>query len=235
MSMLELERVSKHYRDGNRERTALREVSLCVRGGELVGVWGLRRSGRTTLLRIAAGIEKPDGGEVRFDGRPLSSRGPSALGHGIGYVQKTLRSGEEQAVLGQVASVLLARGSRPADARERARAALQSVGGEHCTALRVSELSGGEALRVALARTLCLSPALVVIDEPVATVTLGERDEILALLRRLAASGVAVLASVSEPTELAGAHRALTLSDGELRGQSEPELAPVVALRASGV
>jgi ABC-type sugar transport system ATPase subunit len=74
-----------------------------------------------------------------------------------------------------------------------------------------------------------------VIDEPVATVTLSERDEILALLRRLAASGIAVLASVSEPTELAGAHRALTLSDGELRGQSEPELAPVVALRRSGV
>jgi ABC-type multidrug transport system ATPase subunit len=235
MSMLELERVSKHYRDGNRERTALRDVSLCVRAGELVGVWGLRRSGRTTLLRVAAGIETPDGGEVRFNGRPLSSRGATALGHGIGYVQKTLRSGEEQAVLEQVASVLLARGAPPAHARERARTALRSVDGEHCTALRVSELSGGEALRVALARTLCLSPALVVIDEPVATVTLGERDEVLALLRRLAASGVAVLVSVSEPTELAGAHRALTLSDGELRGQSEPELAPLVALRRSGV
>lgn len=233
--MLELARVSKHYREGNRERTVLRDVSLSVRAGELIGIWGLRRSGRTTLLRIAAGIETPDGGEVCFDGRRLGSRGPSALGHGIGYVQKTPRSGEEQAVLEQVASVLLARGARLAEAREQARAALQSVGGEHCTVARMSELSGAEALRVALARTLCLSPAVVVIDEPVATVTLGERDEILALLRRLAANGIAVLASVSEPTELAGAHRALTLSDGELHGQSEPELAPVVALRRSGV
>jgi len=233
--MLELERISKHYRDGDRERTALRDVSLSVRAGELVAFWGLRRSGRSTLLRIAAGIETPDSGEVRFDGSPVRARGATALGHGIGYVQKTLRSGEEQAVLEQVASVLLARGARLTDARVRARAALESVGGEHCTELRVSELSGGEALRVALARTLCLSPALVVIDEPAATVTLGERDEILELLRRLTASGVAVLASVSEPTELAGAHRALTLSDGEMRGQSEPELAPVVALRRSGV
>jgi len=68
MSLLALEGVGKRYRDGARERIALREVSLALEAGELAAVWGLRRSGRSTLLRVAAGIEQPDEGVVRFDG-----------------------------------------------------------------------------------------------------------------------------------------------------------------------
>jgi putative ABC transport system ATP-binding protein len=134
-------------------------------------------------------------------------------------------------VLEQVAVPLLARGVGVEHARERARHALARTGAERCTAMRVDELGAGETVRVALARTLALSPALVVADEPVATVELGERDAILALLRELAAEGVAVLASTGEPGELAGANRALTLSDGTLRGPNAPALAPVVELR----
>jgi ABC-type lipoprotein export system ATPase subunit len=229
--VLELENISKRDREAQRERVVLRDVTLEVREAELVAVWGTRRSGRTTLLRIAAGIETPDDGEVRFRGRRVAGRTGAALGQGIGYVQKSLRASEEQAVLEQVAAVTLARGARVAQAREQARLALRRVEAEHCAAMRVSELTGGEALRVALARALCPSPSLLVIDEPTTTVRLGERDETLALLGRLAADGVAILASVTEPDELAGAHRALTLSDGQLRGRSSPSLAPVVALR----
>jgi ABC-type sugar transport system ATPase subunit len=233
--VLELENISKRYREAQRERVVLRDVTLEVREAELVAVWGTRRSGRTTLLRIAAGIETPDDGEVRFCGRRVAGQAGAALGQGIGYVQKSLRGSEEQAVLEQVAAVALARGARVAQAREQARIALRRVEAEHCAAMRISELTGGETLRVALARALCPSPSLLVIDEPTTTARLGERDEILALLGRLAADGVAILASVSEPDELAGAHRALTLSDGQLRGRSSPSLAPVVALRRSSM
>lgn len=233
--MLELENVSKRYREARRERVVLRDVTLEVRPAELVAVWGLRRSGRTTLLRVAAGVESPDGGEVRFQGRRVTGAGGGVLGGGIGYVHKTLRGNEEQAVLEQVAAIALARGAGFAHARQQARAALQRAGAEHCAAMRINELSGGEALRVALARALCPSPTLLVVDEPTATVRLGERDEILTLLGRLSADGLAVLATVSEPDELAGAHRALTLSDGELRGRVSPSLAPVVALRRSSM
>jgi ABC-type sugar transport system ATPase subunit len=229
--MLELANISKRYREAQRERVVLRNVSLEVREAELVAIWGTRRSGRSTLLRIAAGIEAPDDGEVRFRARNVAGHSGAALGRGIGYVQKRLRGSEEQAVLEQVAAVALARGSGVAQAREQARVALARVEAAHCSAMRVNELAGGEALRIALARALCASPALLVVDEPTATARLGERDEILALLGRLAADGLAILASVSEPDELASAHRALTLSDGELRGRSSPSLAPVVALR----
>ena len=73
-------------------------------------------------------------------------------------------------------------------------------------------------MRVALARALALEPSLLVIDEPTRGVDLLERDAILALLRSLADEGIAVLISTGEATALAGADRALSLADGELRG-----------------
>jgi ABC-type lipoprotein export system ATPase subunit len=231
MSLLAVEHVSKRYREGQRERIVLDDVCLEVRAGELVVLYGTRRSGRTTLLRIAAGIETPDSGSVRFEGREVTQRREAVLGEGVGYVRKALRASEEQGVLEQVAAPLLAHGAPLGQAREKARRALARAGAERCGAAAVSELSAGESVRVCLARALVLAPALVVVDEPAAAVELSERDGVLAQLRTLAGEGTAVIASTGEPTELAGAHRALTLSDGRLRGPSTPELAPVVALR----
>ena len=235
MSLLELERVGLRARDGQRERVVLGEVTLGVGSAETVGVWGARRSGRTSLLRVAAGIQAPDSGTVRFEGRDLADARYGALGQGIGYVTTTLRGGEEQRVIEQVAAGLLARGVAVDEARGRARDALASAGARECAARRVCELAGGEVLRVAIARALALSPALILVDEPTAGVGLGEREGILALFRSLAGQGTAVLAALSEPDELAGFHRALTLTDGELRGRGSPELAPVVALRRRSV
>jgi putative ABC transport system ATP-binding protein len=233
MTLLALEHVGKRYRDGRRERIVLEDVNLQVGAGELVVVYGERRSGRSTLLRIAAGLEQPDSGRVLFDGIQLGRRA-SVLGSGIGYVSKNLRASEEQGVTEQVMAPLLARGHPLDRARELARSALARAGAGACAASATAELSAGEQVRVALARTLSLSPALVVVDEPAGTVELSERDGVLAALRTLARNGTAVLASSGEPSELAGADRGLTLSDGRLRGGSEPRLAAVLPLRRSG-
>lgn len=233
MSLLALTGVGKRYGEGARERVVLRDVSLELERGELAAVWGMRRSGRSTLLRVAAGIEAPDAGVVCFEGRDLAHDGESALGAGIGYCQKTSRSAEGQTVLDEAMVGLLARGVAPAAARARARAALERTGSDGCASLRLGELDGGEAIRVALARTLALRPRLLVVDEPVKGVDLLERDEILLLLHSLAADGIGVLVSVGDSTELSGADRTFALGDGELRAGPTPELAPVVALRRS--
>jgi putative ABC transport system ATP-binding protein len=231
MSLLALENVTKRYRERQREHIVLNEVSVEVHLGELVAVWGTRRSGRSTLLRVATGIEKPDGGRVLFNGENLAGISEKALGEGIGYVRKALHGSEDEDVLEQIAAPLRARGVGGEQACERARGALARVDAQACAAAKVSELGAGETVRVALARTLALSPALIVIDDPVGTVELRERDGILALLRSLTGDGLAVLMSTGEPDEMAGAHRALTLGEGELRGPRTPELAPVLALR----
>jgi ABC-type multidrug transport system ATPase subunit len=231
MSLLELEAVSKRYGGPARERRMLSEVTLELEAGELVVVWGLKGSGRSTLLRVAAGIEAPDSGTVRFEGRDLAEHGEDLLGGGVGYCERTFRHAEGEGVLEQVAVGLLARGVAPRDARARARRSLARVGAQEAVGQRLATLDEGEGVRVAIARTLALEPALLVIDEPIKGVDLLERDGILALLRSLADEGIAVLASTGESTGLAGADRGLVLSEGELRGAPPAELATVVPLR----
>jgi putative ABC transport system ATP-binding protein len=230
MSLLELQRVAKRYRDGELERVILREVSLEIASGELAVAWGLRGCGRSTLLRVAAGVEAPDEGVVRFEGRDLAVHGEEILGAGLGYCQKTLRGGSQR-VEEVVIMPLLASGVSRPSARLRAGGALERTGVASCATLRVSALDTAEMVRVALARVLAHNPRLLVIDDPIQGVDLLARDGILALLRSLADEGMAVLASTTDSTALSGADRTLALSEGELRGPPPAELAPVLALR----
>lgn len=230
MSLLELEGVTRRYRNGAHESIVLDNVSLEIEEGELLAVWGLRRSGRSTLLRVAAGIEPPDEGVVRFRGKDVARHG-DVLGSGIGYCRSTYGDGEARGVLDELVAGQLARGVAQPAAQSRAYAALERVDASDCAGCGLHELDGGESVRVAIARALTLGPSLLVIDEPTKGVDLLERDTILSLLRSFADEGTALLVSVGEATALSGADRALSLSDGELRGSLSPELATVVPLR----
>jgi energy-coupling factor transporter ATP-binding protein EcfA2 len=230
MTLLALDGVCRSVRDGLRQVELLRGVTLEIEAGEYVVVWGLRNSGRSTLLRIAAGIEQPDAGSVRFEGRELRRAAP--LGTGIGYCQKRFGSGECRNVRDQVVMGLLALGLTAARARALAGEALERCGARELARCSPGELDRSEQVRVALARTLALGPRLLVIDEPTSGVELLQRDGILRLLRSIADDGLAVLASTGEPTGLSRADRTLALGGGELRGMLAPsELAPVVPLR----
>ncbi|HSZ04616.1 MAG TPA: ATP-binding cassette domain-containing protein [Solirubrobacteraceae bacterium] len=231
MSLLQLEHVSKCYGRVS-ERVALRDVSLRMEPGEMVVVWGMRRSGRSTLLRIASGVETPDAGVVRFEGRDLYARHGERLGDGIGYCRRTFASSEGQLVLDHLIIGLLARGLALPQAAGRARAALERVGIGYCAALRPAQLDCAEAVRAAIARALTFAPKLLLIDEPTIGVDLLARDGILTLLRSLAQEGIAILASTGESPSLSGG-RALMLSEGELHGGRPRELATVVPLRRS--
>jgi putative ABC transport system ATP-binding protein len=231
MTLLEFDHVSKSYGAPGHEQCVLREVSMELEAGELASVWGLRRSGRSTLLRIAAGIEPPDVGAVRFEGRPLDRDGESILGGGIGYCQRSMQFTDGESALDHAMVGLLARWVSPPRARARAMSALERVGAAQCAPLRQRELSAAETVKIALARTLALEPRLIVIDEPVKGVELIDRDEILLLLRTLANEGIAVLASTGESTGLSEADRAFALGGGELRGTPPAESAPVLELR----
>jgi ABC-type cobalamin/Fe3+-siderophores transport system ATPase subunit len=231
MSLLCLERVGRRHRQGLHERVVLRDVSLELDRGELVAVWGLRLSGRTTLLRIAAGIEPPDSGQVCFDGHDLYSRGGDALGSGIGYCHRASRPAEARGILDELMVSQLARGISQPSARKRSWAALERTGASDCAAIGSHELDSAEAVRVTLARALVLEPALLVIDEPTEGVDLLERDPILGLLRSLADDGTAILMATGESAALSGSDRALSLAGGELHGSAATELAPVVPLR----
>lgn len=230
MSLLELERVSKRYGRGARERVVLSDITLELCEGELAAIWGRRGSGRSTLLRLAAGLEAPSTGVVRFAGHDLATRRGDDLGGGIGFCRPGLGGNgvvSEELIAGQ-----LARGLPSRQARARTFAALERAGARGCATARTADLDTGEALRVAIARALTPAPRLLVLDEPTKGVDPIERDEILSLLRSLADDGLTILTCIGETTAFAGADRALSLSEGELRGRLAPELAPVIPLRA---
>lgn len=227
--LLELEGVSKRYGRGSAPEV-LREVSLTLCPGELAVVWGMRRSGRSTLLRVAAGIEAPSAGVVRFCGVDLSRGGERLLGEGVGYCQKLLRFTDGKSAIEHAMVPLLSRWVSPAEARKRAERALERVESSHCASMRQHELSAAEAIRVAIARTLTLSPKLIVIDEPVKGVELADRDGVLRLLRQIADEGMAVLCSTGESTGLSEADQGLILGGGELRSASAERRMNVVPL-----
>jgi ABC-type multidrug transport system ATPase subunit len=232
MGLLELTGVGKRYGRGRLERVALRDVSFELSVGELVAVWGRRNSGRSTLLRIAAGLEPPDDGVVSLRGRDLNARGSEESREQIRYCRKTFRPSEGQLVIDRLITAQLTRGIHGPSARTRAHEALERVNASHCATLKPSELDLSETMLVGIARSLVHEPKLLVIDEPTLGVDAIERDRILSLLRGLADGGIAVLMSVGETTCLAGADRGLSLASGELHGELQPpDLAPVVQLR----
>lgn len=228
MTLLALRDVTKRYSTRRREVVALRDVSLEVDPGELVSVWGMRRSGRTTLLRVAAGIEQPDDGRVAFAGEDLAVARPP-LGTAIGYTNLNFIAAQGSTVVEQIAVGLLATGTRLDDARARAFEALDRVGLRACSALDARALDPAEQVRAALARALVSRPRLLLIDEPTNGVDLLQRDPILALIRSIADEGIAVLLTVGEVVNIAD--RALSIDEGELRGAAVAEAASVVPLR----
>src|SRR5580704_6334486 len=200
MTLLELEHISKRLHHGS--RVVLEDLSLVLDVGEMVAVWGERRSGRSTLLRVCAGIERPDAGIVRFAGRDLADRGAQGLGGGISYCHWNFPAVGEQTVLDLLLAAQYARRVPRSVALRCSGEVLHRVGAEPYAALRPEELDTGEAVRVAIARALTSEPRLLVIDEPTLGVELSERDRILQLLRSLADEGIAVLTSTAEGTGL---------------------------------
>lgn len=228
MSLLVLHHVSVHISAGRRECMALKDVSLDIAAGELVGVRGMRRSGRTTLLRVASGMLAPDQGVVSFDGRNVATA-RDLLGTQIGYCSREFHAGQGGTVEDHIATGPLAQGVRHSRARALAAEALARVGGQEWAGHQPRELHPHELVRTSIARVLVMKPRLILIDEPTNGVDVLERDPLMALLRSLADDGVAVLMTMGET--LGGLDRMLLIDEGELRGNTTPSDAPVVPLR----
>ncbi|HKG39039.1 MAG TPA: ATP-binding cassette domain-containing protein [Conexibacter sp.] len=231
MSILALENVSKRYRRGHRELVALRDVALEVETGEVVCISGGRGSGRTTLLRIVAGAERPDEGHVRIAGVDLRDA-TDVLRRQIAFCNLRFLPAHGRDACEHVMMPLLALHVSQDEAGLLAHRALERVGVAELAFTAPSEWVPAEAVRVSLARALVREPRLLVLDEPANGVDLLERDPLLSLIREIAHdSGIATLFTAGETASVTGADRVLRLRDGELMGRTVPAAAKVVALR----
>ncbi len=218
--LLALDSVSKSYWRGKTEVTALKQVSLEVDAGEFVAVYGKRGGGKTTLLKIAAGLDRPDVGVARIDGRDLAelSRRELALLHRerVGWVSRGGPQSKDLPVDVHVALPLYGR-LGPRAAARRAAAALESVGADDYVGELWDDLPDTARMLVAIAQALVREPALVVIDDPVAGLGLVDREHVLARLRAAADdSDVGVLMAVPEMPAMLRADRVRSLARGRM-------------------
>ncbi|HUB73308.1 MAG TPA: ATP-binding cassette domain-containing protein [Solirubrobacteraceae bacterium] len=222
-SLLSFANVSKRYGDGGREICVLDGVSMEIDAGVSVGVWGTRRSGKSTLLRLAAGIALPDSGAVRFCGRNLAQMSGgqrSRLLRGeIAFMSAgDWRAHPGESVIDHVATSLGSEGLTMREARRRAMQVLDRVEiGAACAEERTTALSLNERARVMLARALAREPRMLVLDEPALLPNLGDRDRFYALLRAAAQErGTAVLMASEEMAALQGVSVLMSIADGEV-------------------
>lgn len=227
--MLSFERVCRSYRRGARLVEALRDVSFELEPGELVAIHGGMRAGKSTLLRIAAGHERPDSGAVRYRGMDLAQMSVAELARyrrsEVGLAECHDRALEHLAVRDYVALPLMASGRSPRAGRHVASRVLERVGLDLSGEERVAELSEQERWRVELAHVLVREPKIVLADEPVvaADANFIESAEILELLLSIARDdGCAVMVSAAKAPAAMRATQIIGLDRGQMTTAQKP-------------
>ena len=207
MSELEAVGVVKRFRMGEETIEVLAGVNLLLRPGESLAVLGVSGAGKSTLLHILGGLESPTAGSVRFGGRDLYALPHDEVAafrnRSLGFVFQSHHLLPEFDALENVMMPPLLAGLSRKEARERARAILDSVGLSHRLQHGPGKLSGGERQRVAIARALVMNPAIVLEDEPTGNLDPHTADDVVDVFLRLNEQAQTALVLVTHNEKLA--------------------------------
>jgi putative ABC transport system ATP-binding protein len=187
--MYKLTGVTRDYRKGSGIVHALRGVDLTVEDGEWLAIQGPTGHGKSTLLQILGGLDRPTSGTVELAGRDLTRLRESQLtkvrATSIGFIFQTFNLIPTLSAQENVETALVPLGVPTAQRRDRARQALSQVGLGERTRHLPGELSGGEQQRVGVARALVKRPGVLLADEPTGNLDEDTRDELIGLLGQI--------------------------------------------------
>ena len=219
--LLELCGVSRSYRLGQTQVRALNAVDLRVNQGEMIAIWGPSGSGKSTLLNLLGLVDRPEDGELLFEGRSIKSFTEDAAAawraHHVGFVFQSFHLIPVFSALDNVVLPLVIQGITRAEARERATLALKQVSMLEHIAHRPDQLSGGQRQRVAIARALVTRPRLLIADEPTANLDSESSTQVLDLMTQLSeAQGLTCVFATHDQRLLARARRHVLLRDGRI-------------------
>ncbi|MFI6079426.1 ABC transporter ATP-binding protein [Streptomyces sp. NPDC051217] len=226
--MYELSGVTKQYRRGKDTVDALAGVDLTIGEGDRLVIKGPTGGGKSTLLQMLGGLDRPTAGSVMLDGTDLARLGEAKLtavrGRTIGFVFQSFNLIPTLSAQENVETALVPLGTKAKERRERAAEALRSVGlGERLHHVP-SEMSGGQQQRVAIARALVKQPKVLLADEPTGNLDESMRDEIMDLLEGLWKEHGLTFVMVTHDSAIARrATRLATIKRGKLTITERPE------------
>ena len=238
--MYQLTGVSKIYQKGRRTVPAVRDLDLTIGDGEWLAVQGRTGHGKTTLLQLLGGLDRPTSGIVDFDGADLARLREAQVTRvravSIGFIFQTFNLVPTLSAAENVEAALIPLGTRLAARRRKVAQALDAVGlGDRARHLP-GELSGGQQQRVAIARALVTRPAVVFADEPTGALDSAASRDVLRLLRGLVDdAGLTVIMVTHDPVAAAFADQALFLADGQICDTADRPSADLVATRLAGL
>jgi putative ABC transport system ATP-binding protein len=214
---LEARSLYRFYRAGDEETLALQGVSLRVESGDLVAVTGPSGSGKSTLLSCLAGMDDPDGGNVRIAGQRISHRTESdrarIRARHVGMLFQSANLAEHLSVAQNLALVRSLAGCPSTDAPDL----LGMLGLQDRSGAYPNQLSGGELARAGLAVALANSPTVLLADEPTGELDSATEAHVLDLLIAATHRGTAVVVASHSSAVAAAATRVLRLDDGKAR------------------
>jgi putative ABC transport system ATP-binding protein len=231
--LVELESVSKEYRNGAARVHALTEVTLSLPDRELIVVHGRSGSGKTTFLNMIGGLDRPSSGRITVDGAEVSSLPEEALvdyrRETVGFVFQSFGLIPILTAAENVEVPLRLRRLEPAARAERVHDLLRLVDLSDRANHRPQELSGGEQQRVAIARALANEPRLLIADEPTAQLDSQRGRTIMSVMRKLVDErGVSVIVATHDPLLIGMGDQVIQLRDGAVVPR-EDEVVPAAA------
>jgi putative ABC transport system ATP-binding protein len=216
--VIAIEDVTKLYQMGEETIHALRGVSLNIHRNEYLAIMGPSGSGKSTLMNMLGCLDTPTSGRYEFNGQDVARMVDDELAdirnREIGFVFQTFNLLARSDALKNVELPLIYAGISPAERRDRAREALESVGLGNRVHHKPNELSGGQRQRVAIARALVNRPSIILADEPTGNLDSKTGVEILALFDDLYDLGNTLIVVTHEESVARHARRIIRLHDG---------------------
>ena len=223
--MIKFNGISKLYRTAEVETTALRNISLDVKGGEFVAIMGPSGCGKSTLLNIVGMLDTPSAGEYWFDGTNIAGYTETRLSSlrkgALGFVFQSFNLIDELNVSDNVELALLYHEDVTAGERKaRVKEVLERVKIAHRARHMPSQLSGGQQQRVAIARAVLKRPKLILADEPTGNLDSANGEEVMQLLGQLNNEGTTIVMVTHSHSHAEYAHRIVNLLDGAIVTES---------------